>query len=393
MSPLLNRHRARIGLAAAVATVSALVAAGCGTSDDAPAEESAELSDTDFDLEDIASAAKEEGELNVYNNSSSVEDVAANFSDEFGIDTTGTKAETSEMVEKVTREVDSGNVTVSVIQIEDGAALVGQLLDRGYVQSWVPSDLESKIDGQNADPLAYVWRALTVAYNPDVYPKGCPVDNMWELTDPEWKGKVAFQDPRLKTNLLNWFIELTNSGATPLEDAYKDYAGEALDTDEDNAGWEFIQRLAQNEPILTDSDSDAAAATGASGQDDPPLSILSSAKYIDAEEDGNSLAVCDTLKPWVGVAYPKYMAIVSDAPAPNAAKLWVHYVLTEEGIEPELEDGGFSANTEVPPASDNDPEGLEDWGKQLLPLLPKNNGDYWDGRQTMSDFWQINADS
>ena len=58
MSPLLNRHRARIGLAAAVATVSALVAAGCGTSDDAPAEESAELSDTDFDLEDIASAAK-----------------------------------------------------------------------------------------------------------------------------------------------------------------------------------------------------------------------------------------------------------------------------------------------------------------------------------------------
>lgn len=386
-----RRRLRRVGLATTITTISALLAA-CSTSDQAPSAEIDQVSDTTFDLAEVTKAAKEEGEINVYNNSSSVEDVAANYSEKFGIDATGTKAGVSEMVEKVTREVDAGRVTVSVIQIEDGAALEGQLLGRGYVESWVPSDLAPKIDPENSDPLAYIWRALTVAYNPDVYPEGCPISNMWELTDPKWKGHVAFQDPRLKTNLLNWFIELTESGAKPLEAAYKDYAGEPLDSEEDNAGWEFVARLAANDPILTDSDSDAAAATGAAGQENPPLSILSSAKYNDAESDGNSLAVCKNLKPWIGVAYPKYMAIVKDAPAPNAAKLWVHYVLTKEGIAPELEDGGYSANTGVPPATENDPKGLTDFDSQLLRLDPDHNLMYWDRRQSMSDFWQVNVD-
>ena len=386
-----RRRLRRIGFASTLTTISALLAVGCGTSDTTQAGGSDEISDTEFDLAEVREAAKDEGEINVYNNSSSVEDVAKNYAKKFDVEATGTKAETSEMVEKVTREVDADRVTVSVIQIEDGGALEGQLLSQGYVQSWVPSDLESKIESENADPLAYVWRALTIAYNPDVYPRGCPIDNMWELTDPKWKGHVAFQDPRLKTNLLNWFIELTESGAEPLAKAYENYAGEELDSDEDNAGWEFIARLAKNDPILTDSDSDAASATGAAGQKNPPLSILSSAKYNDAEEDGNSLAVCKGLQPWIGVSYPKYMAIVKGAPAPNAAKLWVHYVLTEDGIAPELEDGGYSANTDVPPASENDPDGLTDFEDQLLRLDPSHNLAYWDGRQGMSDFWQVNA--
>ena len=90
-------------------------------------------------------------------------------------------------------------------------------------------------------------------YNGDAYPDKPPVTNIWEVTQPEWKGRVMMQ------NILNdlaWASWATGFcvGDTPamLEDAYKDLTGEDLVLSEgcENAGYEFLKRLYENEPIL-----------------------------------------------------------------------------------------------------------------------------------------------
>ena len=71
-------------------------------------------------------------------------------------------------------------------------------------------------------------------------------------------------------------------GDTPamLEDAYKDLTGEDLVLSEgcENAGYEFLKRLYENEPIFTSSSDDVAEGVGTRGQSTPPIGFASSTK-------------------------------------------------------------------------------------------------------------------
>src|SRR5690606_14432600 len=117
-------------------------------------------------------------------------------------------------------------------------------------------------------------------------------------------------------------------------DAYKEAFGEELKTDKASAAAEWVSRMAANQPILTKSSEEASEAVGATGQDDPPMALMSSAKYRNIDEKGYALGVCEGLVPWVGKASPKSLTIASGTKSPNAAKLFVHFALTQEGIDP-----------------------------------------------------------
>src|SRR5690625_5388866 len=106
-----RRRLRRIGFASTLTTISALLAVGCGTSDTTQAGGSDEISDTEVDLAEVREAAKDEGEINVYNNSSSVEDVAKNYAKKFDVEATGTKAETSE--DRKSTRLNSSHVAIS----------------------------------------------------------------------------------------------------------------------------------------------------------------------------------------------------------------------------------------------------------------------------------------
>ncbi len=342
-----------------------------------------------FDLDALIAAAQAEGSLSAWNSSGIVEDEAAGFTEKYGIPAEGLKLDEAEQADRVSREAEAGNVTVSVLAISDGGILAGRLRPEGYVENWVPPDLAASIPAEWQDPLTQLWKSNFIYYNTEANPDGCPITNVWQLTDPEWAGKVAIQDPLGEPKYIDWFSYLVGEQAPALAAAYEAQYGAPLETTEENAGYEFIKRLAANRLILTPGDDEAAEAVGAPGQAEPPVGFFSQTKLELNEESGYKLGVCGDVAPWAGFAYPKYIQLVAGGPTPNAAKLFVHYVLSEDGAGIAIAEGGYSANTSIPMAVPL--PGIDSWEDQLMFMTADNNEAAWSLRQTLQDFWRLNV--
>lgn len=336
------------------------------------------------DMDALVKAAKAEGELVVYWTSSRITVAAKNFEAKYGIKVKGTKMADPEQAERVIREVDSGKVQVDAIGFEDGPFLETKLLPDGYVTSWFPKDLASFISKEDQYPLVYQWQPRIFAYNSEAYPNGSPITNLWQLTEPRWKGKVIIRDPALTPANLAFFATIV-SQPDVMAKAYKDLYGKALVVKEKNAGWEFLRRLFENGLLTMNADGDVGDAVGAAGQKDPPVGMITMTKMRDNVDKNLKLATCQGLKPFMGYALPTYALIVKKAPHPNAAKLFVHYVCTPEGIAPWTVDnmGGYSSNSAafVNPAN----EGA--WSVWLPKLLRLDNKGAMKMRQDILDFW------
>src|SRR5699024_10236926 len=222
--------------------------------------------------------AHDERPLPVYDNASGVEHVAANCSEKYGIEATRTKVDAAEAQEMVTREAQSGDIVGDVVTMQDLPALKNQLLPNDFVTSWIPEDAREYIDESMQDPLVMVSDSNLLTYNDEVYDT-CPITNIWELTDEQWQGNVALEDPVRANKLLDWFSQMDQFDEDTLAAAYEDFYGEALETDQDSAAAEWVTRLADNDPILTSSNEDVSEAVGAPGQSEPPVGLVSSSKF------------------------------------------------------------------------------------------------------------------
>ena len=339
-----------------------------------------------FDLDELIEKAQDEGPITIYDNASAVEDIAANFSEKYGIDATGTKVDAAEAQEMVTREAQSGNIVGDVVTMQDLPALKNQLLPNDFVTSWIPEDAREHIDESMQDPLVMVSDSNLWTYNDEVYDT-CPITNMWELTDDEWTGKVALEDPVGANKLLDWFSQMGQFDEDALAAAYEDHYGAPLQTDEDSAAAEWVTRLAANDPILTSSNEDVSEAVGAPGQSEPPVGLVSSSKFRNIDEKGYAHAICDGLEPWEGIAQPKGVTIATGTESPHAAMLYVHYVMTEEGIEPQNSEGKISANTSI--EQPGDPSKLAEHLDDLYYLDNAGLDEDWSARQTWQDQWRV----
>lgn len=377
-----------LGVAAAVAAVLALAACAPSTGADldagAPALP-ASVVDANFDLDALVTAAKAEGGVTVYDSTGDIVKMAEAFTTKYGIKATGVKADVGDTLDKMTREGQAGNVTIDLTLFEDGPSMVGRLLPQKTAYTWVPADLASTIPVQN--PLLVLSKANLFVYNPTVFPNGCPVDNLWDLTSPEWAGKVALQDPLAKPNIVEWFNQMSATYDGDMRAAYKAETGKDLQSAQ-TAGQEWVKALAGNRPILTNSDDDVSAAVGAPNQTEQRIGLVSIAKFRDVADKGYKLAVCTSLKPYVGYQYPKYGAIATATKHPNAAKLFMRFAMTEEGIAKEMTNGGVSGNTAVAQSAKN-PPGLTDWDAQLMSFKPETLMADFRNAEGMQDLWRL----
>ena len=142
-----------------------------------------------------------------------------------------------------------------------------------------PADILAHIDPSLTETQTPLYIELTqLFYNAEAYPDGSPVTNIWQVTEPQWKGKILMQDP---LNNVGWGSWITGFcvGDTPdqLAAAYEELYGEELVLSEGcaNAGYEFLKRLRENEPIFISASDEVAEAVGTPGQSDPPIGFLS----------------------------------------------------------------------------------------------------------------------
>lgn len=386
--------RSRMVAVVACGFLALTTACGSGTAardkSDAIAEATKVKIDKNFDLDKLIKAAEAEGKkLTVYDSTGAVEDMAAAFQKKYGIETEGIKSDATETVEKMIREAKARNVTIDAAVISDIPSIVNELYPQDVAKNWIPPDLAENIPQKN--PLVAVMSPSVWVYNNETYPDGCPVDNIWQLTKDDWKGKVAMGDPLNDPDIVDWFNEMSSQGVNDLEGAYANEFGKAFESEERDAAWEWVKRIAENDPKVFADQESMAAAVGVRGQDDPPIGLMSPAKFRDLEDKNYAMEVCE-MSPWPGYAYPKAIVMATNTDVPNSAKLWIHYVMSEEGIQPQVTDGKISGNSSVPPAKD-DPANMGEFVEDLLVFRTDSAVDNWNARPEMQDFWRLNYSS
>lgn len=340
-----------------------------------------------FDIEALIAEAKKEKPITVYAVTGKIVETAKAFTEKYGVQASGKKVNEATQIELLIRENQAGNVVGDVSVATDVASAMGQLLPEGIVESWTPPDLANDIPASLQNPLVVVSDPHVWTYNTEKYDK-CPITNIWQLTEPEWKGKLAMLDLFDKPLYADWFNQIETHLDDKVAKAYEDLYGKKLETDEQSATAAWVKAFAQNGPLLADS-STVANAAGAPGQADPFFVITSTAKYRENVTDGLKLGICAGVEPFTGFLYPGFGLIAKQTKSPNAAKLFVHYLMTEEGVAAQTVDGKISGNAKIGLPAD-EPSGIARHVQELMSFDPATAGDDFEKRQDWQDFWRIN---
>jgi iron(III) transport system substrate-binding protein len=160
---------------------------------------------------------------------------------------------------------------------------------------------------------------MVMAYNKNLVPAANAPTNWSDLIDPKWKGKVAIAHPAYSGNIGNW--------AVFMQSLYGD---------------QFFQKLADNQPLVGRSSGDPVAQLAAGERQ---IGITPMAEVQAAIKKG---APIEIVYPTDGsLVIVTHMAILKKAPHPNAAKLFMEYVLGPEFGALMVADGRHSLDPAV----------------------------------------------
>ena len=347
----------------------------------------ATFADDAFNFDALLEAAKKEPPITVYAVTGKIVDTAQAFTAKYGVQASGKKVNEATQVELMIRESRAGNIVGDVSIATDVASAMGELLPEGIVTSWTPPDLESNIPEKLRNPLVVVSDAYVWTYNTEKYNK-CPIHNIWQLTEPQWKGRLAMLDLFDKPFYADWFNQIEMHHDADVARAYEDLYGKKLETSEQSATAAWLKAFAENGPLLSDSTTVAEAA-GAPGQAEPFFVITSTAKYRDNAAKGLKLGLCPGVQPFSGFLYPGFGLIAGQTKSPNAAKLFVRYLMTEEGIAPQTADGKISGNAKIGLPAD-EPSGVANHLDELMAFDAATAAADLEKRESWQDFWRLN---
>ncbi|MGE0416540.1 MAG: ABC transporter substrate-binding protein [Acetobacteraceae bacterium] len=181
------------------------------------------------------------------------------------------------------------------------------LRERNELMAYTPAGADGLMPEflSSSDPgYWYVTNASRyfIMYNSDKV-KGADVPKRWtDLLDPKWKGRVATGHPA--------FSGCTGVWALSLKKVY---------------GWEFFEKLAQNRPRIGRSAIDPVTLMTAGEALIGPSSATTAYQAIDRQ---NPVAVVHPADGLVLCVTPS--GIPAQAPHPNAAKLFMDWLMSDE---------------------------------------------------------------
>jgi len=296
-------------LAAPLALLAAagLVLAGCTATD-----EPTTGPDTGGDaaLEELIAAAQEEGTLTFYQTPAEpIAQAAADaFADLYDIDVNFVRLTGGELATRYSAEAEAGAVVADLV-IPSYDAFIDSGLDDGTLIGLDEADIPGFADFPE-DGLIDGGRTAIVTYNPSALSWNAdalgdaPVPESFEdLADPAYEGEILLTDPSASQAYLQFW--------TLMLDTY---------------GEETVQAIVDNSVRLYPSvvPMTEALAAGEGSVTGPNVGLV----VEGAKANGAPL---DWTLPEVTTGPVIVMAISADAPSPNAARLFAHFVLSEEG--------------------------------------------------------------
>ena len=311
--------------------------------------------------EELLVQAQQEGQVTVYAFTSRIGRVEEAFEAAYpGIDMISFDISSTEQIARIRSEAQAGVAGADVFYMSDAPVVLTDLVADDLVAAYVPPRVEELVPDQFRSPLlAQRLSTKVLMYNEEAFPDGAPVKNLWDLTKPEWSGRVIMVDPLQRGDYLDLMTEIVLQ-SDAMASAYEAAFGEAITLDDgiDNAGQQFIADLFANDLVLVGSTDDVNAAIGALGQDNPPIGFTSYSDRRDNEDEGWALQVANEVEPANGIVFPAFLALNPQTEHPAAARLLVDFMMGDESetggpaFAPFYVAGDWATRTDIAPHPD-----------------------------------------
>ena len=330
--------------------------------------------------EELLAKAKEEiaagAQLNFYSTTSFAEKAAANFMTDY-----------PELADKVVyAEIDDGETytilgntigsgvknSADMALCQNGPDLKTNLLDDGLAFNYFPASLADVIEEQNQYPTVVTFiNSLFIYHNGN---GSINFTNVWELTEPEWSGKIFFKDPTKETVNLNFLMMLTSpEWSDRLAAAYEARYGKAFEAGEfKNAGFAWIDGFLKNVNYTYTSASKIATGIASGNPGNMGLFVFSKLRKVDEADRGNLTVVQfeNEVDGFSGFMYPIYATVAMDTDCPYTCALFINYLLTEGGFAGpkswNSSQGYYSPNVTIEKPADIEDEAYEYWSTRLV---------------------------
>lgn len=219
--------------------------------------------------------------------------------------------------QRINQEYGSNIHNADVVETSDAVHFV-HFKKQGWLQPAVPSDVAKFWPKEYRDPdgqfAAYRAHLSVIAYNTKLVPKDQAPKSLADLLDPKWSGKIVKAHPGYSGTIM--------TGTQAISQAI---------------GWKFFEQLGKQKVMQVQSSTE------------PPKKLAAGERPVMA--DGNEYNVFLLREKGVPIE-PVYApegtplvvgnaAILKNAPDPNAAKLFYHFMFSREAQQLNSDVGGL----------------------------------------------------
>jgi iron(III) transport system substrate-binding protein len=232
--------------------------------------------------------------------------VKAAFQKRFpGIDVEGVDQRGRESREKVFAEQRGRNYVADIVT--SGFTTQQEIIEAGFVEPYKSPQTEQVIPElatAAGDLNSRTISIFTIMANTNLVPVDQEPKSWNDVLDPKWRGKIAMDDPR---------------GSGP--------GGTILSPMELLYGLDWSTKLAEQKPFFA-----TQAGPLVTGTVRGEYALFLSASAADIINQRKAGAPVKQIRPAEGVGITQIsMALIKNAPHPNAGKLWIEWNLSEEG--------------------------------------------------------------
>jgi iron(III) transport system substrate-binding protein len=276
-------------------------------------------------------AAKKEKQFTVYSahyNTEGMANLCAAFEKKYpGVKCNFVRTTAQVAFQRFQQDLQANTAVASVFSSTD-ASHYPDLKKHGLLLQYRPHNLDKMVDSlkQYNDADNYYWvtsaALMLIAYNNSLVAEKDAPKNWPDLLDPKWKNKVSIGHPAFSGYVGTWVVLMR-----------KLY------------GWQYFDKLEKNQPQIGRSVNDTVTM------------LNSKERWVAAGPEGTTLLSRDKGNP-LSVVYPTDGSLLmvspsgvpKNAPAPNAGKLFVEFLLDKEAAETQVRDHALSVIKGIKPA-------------------------------------------
>ena len=276
-------------------------------------------------------AAKKEKEFTVYTahyDTETIADICAAFDKKYpGVKCNFVRTTAQVAFQRLQQDLKANLAVASVFSSTD-ISHYPDLKKTGLLLAYQPQNLGKMVDSlkqyNDKDNQYWVTAAalVVIAYNTSLVSEKDAPKSWTDLLDPKWKDKISIGHPAFSGYVGTWTVEMR-----------KLY------------GWQYFEKLEKNKPQIGRSINDTVTM------------LNSKERWVAAGPEATTLLSRDKGNP-LAVIYPKdgtllmvsATGIPKNTPAPNAAKLFVEFLLDKDAAEVQVKNHQLSVIKGIKPA-------------------------------------------